>query len=283
MKEQVHGALTKKMVCMTLAFCGSLLSAVAVTPLPAMASEWIDSTPAVRGDSVQSVLWRLSVKSPELVSYIPETKRLYLTRMQRKWLSDQLIKQLQDAFHYDVSPICKRYGMMYLADWRALVSKSARESFWGTSYLCNRTFNYFGIWRLNKPWICETFGFCEILTRNDPAPADFVVFPNFEGSLWMFIHTIYNRHYLERLPDRGERVESAIEFERNYGTPYWHANFFGQRYAEYLSGAPYSAEDLIYTWSEHPTFNLCENCSRQTDREWIALVEQTAYRAGEAF
>ncbi len=206
---------------------------------------------------------------PEKVSYIPETRRLYLVEPRASEVPEPFIQHLQDAFYYDVEPFCRLYGFKYLADWRALASKSARETFWGTSFICNRTFNYFGIWRKNKPWICETFGYCLTVSRRDIVPADFVVFTDFESSLWMFIHTIYSYHFLERLPDGGERVYDAIAFERTYGIPYWQENDYGAIYTFQLPDESYTARELIDTWSGHPINNLCANCSRKTDFYWV--------------
>lgn len=234
---------------------------------------------AARGDSVQVLLRRLSRSSPELVGYIPETQRYYLLSPRRDALPEWLHTRLQDAFYYDIGETCRFYGWKYLADWRVLAGKCARETFWGTSFLCNRTFNYFGIWRKNKPWVCEVFNFCETFSKDDPAPTDFVVFPDFESSLWMFIHTIYSFHFLERLPDQGERVQEAINYERMYGTRYWAPNFYDRSFAYQLPGTVYTDEELIFSWSEHQKNNLCANCSRQSDRDWLAQLVSAAGRA----
>lgn len=235
-----------------------------------MSSFW--GSPAEPGDSVQSVLWELAVTQPEKVGYIPETRRLYLLEPRASAVSDSLLMRLQDAFYYDVGPLCRLYGFKYLADWRALASKSARETFWGTSFLCNRTFNYFGIWRKNKPWICETFGHCLTVSRTDVVPANFVVFRDFESSLWMFIHTIYSYHFLERLPDEGDRVYDAMAFERTFGVHYWQENDDGAIYTFQLQEKPYTAQELINTWSGHPINNLCANCSPDTDVYWLGQL-----------
>lgn len=224
---------------------------------------------AIRGDSVQSVLQELAFSHPFMVAQIPETGRWHLLVPRSEAVTPEQLTRLQDAFYYDIVPLCKLYGEKYLADWRALASKAARESFWGTSYLCNRTSNYFGIRQKAKPWICEAFYFCDGVTRNDPEPSDFASFPNFEASLWMFIHTMYSAHFLERLPDQGARIADAIFFERMNGIHYWERTAYGISVGHQLRGPMYSAEELIYTWSEHPINNLCVNCSRETDREWV--------------
>ena len=224
---------------------------------------------AIRGDSVQSVLWEWAHTHPYMVTQIPETGRWHLNVPRSESVTPEQLTRLQDAFYYDIVPLCKTYGQKYLADWRALASKAARESFWGASYLCNRTNNYFGIRQQAKPWICEAFFFCDGVTRNDPEPSDFASFPNFEASLWMFIHTMYSAHFQERLPDQGARIADAIEFERMNGIHYWERTAYGINMGQQLHSPMYSAEELIYTWSEHPINNLCVNCSRATDREWV--------------
>jgi hypothetical protein len=235
--------------------------------------------PGVRGDSVQAVLWNLSAYRPDLVAIVPETGRLYLKTPHASAVPEAVLARLEDAFYHDVAPLCKLYAWKYLADWQALAGKSARETFWGTSYLCNRTFNYFGIWRKNKSWICRPFGFCRIITRNDPSPAEFVVFPNFEASLWMFIHTIYSSHYLQRLPDWGDRVQQAIRFERRHGVRYWTDTGNGPAFDYQIPGTPYSSEELIHTWSGHEGFNLCVQCSPETDFNWMEKISMVADRA----
>ena len=107
----------------------------------------------------------------------------------------------------------------------------------------------------------------------------YVQFFGFESSLWMFVHTIYSPHYLARLPDGGGRVAAAIQFERKNKVHYWeHA---GQAYffATELPGSPYSAAQLIYTWSEHAINNYCENCNRLTDWEWVQKIQVAESRA----
>lgn len=239
---------------------------------------------AVAGEShVQRVLQSIRETDPELVGRIPENGRYYLVRAHASVVSEKQLEQLQEAFYLDVTTTCKFYAGMYLLDWRVLVAKSARETFWGASYLCNRTNNYFGIWLKNKPWICETFGFCGSHTRNDPRPADFALFPSFEKSLWMFIHTIYSFHYRERLPDRGERIYGAIGFERTYGIHYWQDNYYGHHFDDNLSGPIYHMNHLIYSWSEHEEgFNLCVECTRESDKKWVYQVMQTEYRIAES-
>lgn len=259
---------------------GSLLlisSFLAIPAEPSITDAPISPSP--RGDSVQAVLWDLSVTHPDLVSIVSETRRLYLKKPRE--VPDSAMARLEDAFYYDVGPLCKLYAWKYLADWQALAGKSARETFWGTSYLCNRTFNYFGIWRKNKSWICESFGFCGVITLNDPSPAEFVVFSDFEASLWMFIHTIYSSHYLQRLPDWGDRIRAAIRFERRHGIHYWKDTGSGPAFDYQLPGAPYSSEDLIYSWSGHEGFNLCVECSRESDRDWMDKISLVARRAGD--
>lgn len=234
-----------------------------------------------RGDSVQVVLRELSRTYPELVSYIPETGRWHLNTPKPEGIPAFMLPRLQDAFYYDAGLFCQFYGRKYLADWQAILAKAARETFWGASYLCNRAFNYFGIRREGKPWVCESFQFCRTIVRNDPEPADFVVFPDFETSLWMFIHTIYSFHFLERLPDYGDRVVNAMYFERKHGVPYWESAPGAEMLGWQLQGDVYSYEELIYTWSEHPFNNLCVNCSRETDLNWISQISDAASRSRE--
>lgn len=230
-------------------------------------------------DSVQQTLLRLANQAPALVGYIPETGRRYIKVPRSSALPDLWVQRIQDAFFYDVHKACKAYGQRYLVDWRALASKAARESFWGCSYLANRTFNYFGIRHKAKEWICDRMGFCAYVMRNDPEPAAFAVFPDFERSLWVFIHTIYSQHFLERLPDYGRQVVDAVAYERLAGRPYWVRSADGQRFAQQLRGYPYTADELIYTWSEHAINNLCINCTRATDRKWVGKIQRAAERA----
>lgn len=234
---------------------------------------------AFPGDSVQSVLRQLAAYNPNFVTYIPETQRLCLLNISEGALDPVLLTRLQDAFYYDIHAVCKFYGEKYLADWRALVAKASRETCWGTSYLCNRANNYFGIRQKNKLWTCNSFSFCEVIWRNDPELVEFVVFPDFESSLWMFMHTIYSPHFLERLPDMGARVWNAIQAERKYGTHYWRLIDYGVLFTQQLTNGTYNYEELLTTWSEHKINNLCINCSRQTDRDWVQKVHNAALRA----
>ena len=230
-------------------------------------------------DSVQAVLRSIAFDYPDRVSYIHETNRWYLKNPRPEAVSEEVLMQLQDAFYFDIEVTCRLYGWQYLVSWRALASKAARESFWGTSYLCNRANNYFGIRRKNKDWVCDAFEFCETVERNDPAPSLFSVFNNFESSLWMFIHTIYSPHFLERLPDEGERVFEAIEYERQKGHPYWQMAEDGERLSARLRGRTYTDDEIIYTWSEHEKNNLCVKCSRESDKNWIGKLNKAANRA----
>lgn len=225
-------------------------------------------------ENVQLVLQNIKKSYPSKVVLIPETKRLYLKAKPGE-LPENLVEQLQIAFIKDMASYCKYYGGKYLLDWKLLLSKSARETYWGASYLCNRTFNYFGIRRTHKPWACQSFGFCQSLVRNDPDPAPFIVFENFEQSLWMFIHTIYSDHYLIRYPDRGSAVFQMITYERTVGQQYWRRTTDGSYYTHQLAGRPYPTEVVINTWSGHESFNLCVNCSPATDKVWIKKIEQT--------
>jgi len=250
-------------------------------PLPSLDDQWRQAELVATSDSIQSLLKALRKTAPVMVRSIPETGRYYLYVKDRSALSDELVESLQNAFYHDVSDLCKLYGFKYLADWRVLVGKAARESFWGTSYLCNRTFNYFGIWEKNKPWACESFKFCEEVRKNDLVPADFLVFPDFESCLWMFIQTMYSDHFRERLPDWGLRVVDAIDYERATGMHYWQAPPGNHPFTVQLPGDAYTVEELIYTWSEHDKFNMCLSCNRSTDRAWVSKVELTASRIGD--
>ncbi len=118
------------------------------------------------------------------------------------------------------------------------------------------------------------------MVRNDPEPSEFVVFEDFESSLWMFIHTIYSPHFLERLPDAGARVVEVIRREREMSIPYWEFADYDIPFTRQLSAPSYNYEELIYTWSEHPINNLCLNCDRATDRLWIGKVERAGQRVG---
>jgi len=233
-------------------------------------------------DSVQHTLHLLAQQAPDLVGFIPGTGRRYIKVPRSSALPERWVNRIQDAFYYDTHQVCRAYGRRYLVDWHALASKAARESFWGCSYLANRTFNYFGIRHKAKEWICDRMGFCAYVMRNDPEPAAFAVFPDFERSLWVFIHTIYSQHFLERLPDYGRQVVDAVAYERLTGRPYWVLSADGQRFARQLRGYPYTAEELIYTWSEHAINNLCINCTRATDWEWVRKIKRAEERARAA-
>lgn len=230
-------------------------------------------------DSVQAVLRQLAKTHPEKVSFIVETYRWHLNNPRPEAVSDDVRIRLQDAFYYDIQQLCKFYGQKYLMNWEAIASKAARETFWGTSYLCNRAFNYFGIRRINKPWTCESFGFCQGVTLKDPTPSEFVVFSDFESSLWMFIHTAYSAHFLDRLPDYGLRVGGAIIFERQHGVHYWENNREGYYFADQLYDEHYTLEEIIYTWSGHEVNNLCVECSWESDMNWVGKLRMAQGRA----
>jgi hypothetical protein len=243
-----------------------------VLPLSHLHAQLVEGSTFVQrtdGDSVQAVLKKMNEEHPALVGYLTETERYYLIYPRKDAVPEEQLIEIQDAFFADIEALCKVYSHRYLTDWRAMASKAARESFWGTSYLCNRTFNYFGIRHKAKPWICEAFNFCQSFVRNDPHPAEFAVFPNFEASLWVFIHTIYSSHFLERLPDGGARVADAIEFERVNGIKYWEKTPYGISYGAQIPGYPYTAKQLINTWSGHEINNLCVACSRESDLKWV--------------
>jgi len=230
------------------------------------------------GQNVQAVLFQVSQREPQLVDYIDETRRWYLVTPRAEAISEQLLLKLQNAFFQDVESACKFYGQKYLVDWKLLLAKSARESFWGASYLSNRAYNYFGIRRTNKDWACESFFFCDVVMRNDPEPAAFAIFEDFESSLWMFIHTIYSDHFLARLPDAGARVASAIRAERDMSIRYWEFADYDLDFPTQLPGVPYANEEIMYTWSGHAINNLCVNCDMQTDFNWIAKVDRAERR-----
>lgn len=256
--------------------CLMLLSCI---PFFSFAQRIADAATVMQPDSVQRTLLLLAREAPALVGYIPETGRRYIKVPRSSALPEQWVHRIQDAFFYDTQEVCQEYGGRYLVDWYALASKAARESFWGCSYLANRTFNYFGIRHRAKEWICDRLGYCGYVLRNDPEPAAFAVFPGFERSLWVFIHTIFSQHFLERLPDYGRQVVDAVAHERLVGRPYWVFSAEGQRYAEQLRGYPYSAKEVIYTWSEHAINNLCINCTRATDQEWVDKIKSAENRA----
>ncbi|MEL6721443.1 MAG: glucosaminidase domain-containing protein, partial [Bacteroidota bacterium] len=206
------------------------------------------------------------------VAYIPETERWYLT-MPHDEVPENLLEDLRKAFLYDVEKYCKYYAWKYLLDWRILVSKAARETFWGTSYLSNRARNYFGI-RASKAWFCSEFEFCETIVKNDPEPRKFTVFPDFKSSLWMFIHTIYSPHYLKRLSDGGARIATAIDYERKYQNSYWKRNSEETFPYKQLPAIAYTPEEIINTWSGYDFNNLCRNCDRQSDLAWIDKIDR---------
>ncbi|NET35055.1 MAG: glucosaminidase domain-containing protein [Cyanothece sp. SIO1E1] len=246
--------------------------------LPRQGHAQIVERPEVFRDSVQVILEQFAQAAPEKVLFLQETQRWCLKEARAEAIDEAWLVQLQDAFYADIKAYCRFYGWRYLVNWRALLAKAARETFWGTSYLCNRTYNYFGIRAKAKPWICDSFGFCETIEKNDPDLAAFAIFPNFESSLWMFIHTIYSRHYLDRLPDLGSRVVGAIEFERRFGFHYWEGFDRGFTFPQELGSRQYSIEETLATWSGHEINNLCVNCSWETDLKWIEKVNRTAGR-----
>lgn len=259
-----------------LAFCCSCCSAA--YSAGATGAHCSSELPAAQ-DSVQAVLRAWSVARPDLVGFVPDTGRWYALQPSRTYMPEAMVEAIQDAFYYDMAPIFIKYGWKYLADWHGLMSKAARETFWGSSYLCNAARNYFGIRISAKPWACETFRFCYYVNRNDPEPTEFIYFPDVESCLWMFVHTIYSPHYLARLPDGGAKVAGAIAFERAHGVHYWEQPPAAMPYAYHLEGEVYSAEEMLYTWSEHPINNFCLSCSRASDREWVYKVAAVAARA----
>lgn len=231
--------------------------------------------------TVQEVLAEWAAVNPDHIQRVPETGRYYLLEARAEQTPEALQLALQEAFYQEHAPACQAYGRRYLLDWRLLLAKAARETFWGASKLCNRAQNYFGIRQAGKPWVCETFRYCETVSYRDPDYAAFAVFPNFEASLWMFIHTIYNGHYLARYPDYGDRVWPAIEFERRTGNPYWVPARDDYFYATQLPGNPYSFAETIYTWSGHPINNLCTNCDRASDHRWMSKLAIVEMRVNE--
>ena len=231
-------------------------------------------------EKVQEVLLQMSRSAQgHLVSYIPETRRYYISNYNRMDVEERWLVAIQNAFYQDTHELFKFYGRKYLADWKALMSKGARESYWGASFLCNRTFNYFGIRRANKEWVCSSFAFCYTFDVDTYRPEGYVQFANFESSLWMFVHTIYSRHYLERLPDRGNKVIRAIEYERRHGIHYWENARHESSFAFDLPGQTYTADQLIYTWSGHAVNNYCEDCDRVTDMEWVRKIDLAESRS----
>ena len=245
-------------------YCGLIFLLLIASPAIIASASTMNSI-----SQVQRVLEDMNKTYPDLVGFIPETNRYYLFYPKKDAVPMSELQRIQDAFFVDIREVCQNYSRLYLADWRALASKAARESFWGTSYLCNRTFNYFGIRLKAKPWICQSFMICETFAKNDPYPAHFSVFPDFETCLWIFIHTIYSDHFLERLPDMGARVKEVIEFERANGIHYWEKTAYGITYGNQIQGVTYTANEMIYTWSGHEINNLCVNCTRESDQRWI--------------
>ncbi|MEN0046911.1 MAG: hypothetical protein AAF806_07640 [Bacteroidota bacterium] len=231
-------------------------------------------------DSVQVILQQLAKLQGdfEIVAHIPETGRWYLTMLHDE-VPENLLEDLRAAFLYDVEKYCKYYAWKYLLDWRLLVSKSARETFWGTSYLANRARNYFGI-RASKAWFCDDFQFCETVIKDDPKPRAFTVFPDFKSSLWMFIHTIYSPHYLERLPDGGSQVAAAIAFEKEHQICYWKRTSKAAFSTKQLAGVAYTAEDIINTWSGYEFNNFCLDCDLKSDLAWIDKIDLIMSRQG---
>ncbi len=229
-------------------------------------------------DHVQKVLAELANKHPNKVQYLFDTRRWYLIRANAQFVTPEIEYRLQDAFLKDVKPLCKGYGKRYLIPWQVLAAKAGRETFWGTSYLCNRGNNFFGIRAQGKPWLCNQFNFCDNLMKNDPEPAAFAVFTNFEASLWMFIHTIYSPHFLDRLPDKGNRVKEAIHYERAFKTHYWLAKLSFRPYSRQLQGKAYSASDIIRTWSGYIKNNLCIACDIPSDLNWVQKIHAIEQR-----
>ena len=267
-----NSSVLKLLALMGLLFaCIGPSTAIPYTPTKPLAP--------VNRDSVQVVLRKMAQQEPSLVGFIPETNRYFIHDPRREAISEAWLIALQDAFFSDTRNLCQFYGRLYLADWAALLSKAARESFWGASYLCNRTRNYFGIRRASKDWICNSFSHCKTFNIDELNAEGYVQFFSFEASLWMFIHTIYSPHYLERLPDGGGRVAAAIPYERKNKLHYWQPSKTDYFFAAQLPGPPYSASQLIYTWSGHPINNYCENCNRQTDWEWVQKIHIAEMRA----
>lgn len=232
-------------------------------------------------ETVQDVLEGWYKRRPELMERL-YNGRLCLKSARAERTPPALEQALKEAFYQENAPLCREYGRRYLLDWRLLLAKSARETYWGSSRLCNSATNYFGIRVASKEWMCEVFEYCEAVEYTDPDLAYFYVFDDFEDSLWMFIHTIYNRHFLERLPDAGARVTQAIEFERRSGWPYWNAPSDEPFHALQLPGAPYTSAAIIDTWSGYPINNLCVQCDPQSDHDWIAKVQRVEAQLGLA-
>lgn len=222
---------------------------------------------------VQSFLAEIAERDPNKVSFILETRKWYLNQPRSGYLNEADETRLKAAFIEDIGQITKAFAWKYLLDWKLIAAKAARETFWGTSYLCNKAQNYFGIRTQSKPWACEVFGFCDGVVRNDPTPASFIAFPDYEASLWMFIHTIYNTHFLARYPDQGLSVKAAILYERKYGRHYWQGKGGVKQFAAQLSPQAYTALQTIKTWSGYKNNNLCIACDVKSDLNWISKVE----------
>ena len=227
--------------------------------------------------TVQSVLESWYRVRPDLMERLPNG-RLHLKRARADSTPPELEAALQDAFFQENMPACVEYGRRYLIDWHLLLAKAARETYWGSSKLCNLGHNYFGIRVGAKEWICRTFGYCQVSDHFDPEPTYFFLFDSFESSLWMFIHTIYNRHFLERLPDQGVRVAGAIDFERQTGRHYWEAGPDGYAFTWQLAGAPYANAEIVSTWSGYAVNNLCVECDPRSDLDWINRVHRVEVR-----
>ncbi len=236
-------------------------------------------SPTTHLTSVQAVLATWAPTHGHLMEVLPNG-RYCLKKASAATTPPEMEAQLQEAFVREYAPVCYAYAQRYLLDWRTLLAKAARETYWGSSRLSNLAQNYFGIRQMNKEWICESFRFCEVTEHRDPDLAKFSVFPGFEYSLWMFIHTIYARHYLERLPDAGLRVSEAIAFEKQYGVHYWEP-VPGQYYRGLLAEPGYTEEEIIATWSGYEINNLCVACDRKSDRDWITRLMNVELRAGD--
>ena len=224
---------------------------------------------------VQQLLSEIAERQPEKVTYILETKRWYLNNPRMGYLVPTDEAKLKAAFLEDISSLTKIYAWKYLLDWKLIVAKAARETFWGSSFLCNRANNYFGIRTKSKPWACSIFNYCDGVVRNDPYPASFIVFPDYEASLWMFVHTIFSAHFRARYSDDGARIIDAIAFERRYGIHYWQAHGLIQQYSGQLNAKAYTAIETAKTWSGYKANNLCVACDVTSDLDWVNQVEQT--------
>ncbi len=231
--------------------------------------------------TVQDVLEGWYGNRPDIIERLPNG-RFCLKSARSATTPTALEEALKEAFYLEHADLCKEYGRRYLLDWRLLLAKAARETYWGSSRLCNNASNYFGIRVASKEWMCDRFEYCEAVSYRDPEHTYFYVFDDFEDSLWMFIHTIYNRHFLERLPDAGERVVRAIDYERRTGWPYWDAPVDEPFFALQLPGVPYSSDSVINTWSGYPINNLCVQCDPRSDHEWIARVHSVESQLGLA-